>query len=145
MLSDFGARVIKIEPLGGEPGRVLPFDKTFLGKESICVDIKAPEGRAIVHKLAAKADMFLHNYRPGVPEKLGIDYGSLAAHNPQLIYVYAGAYGKDGPYAKMPAYHPIAGAICGNAARQAGVGALDSGPAIESFAGRVAAVTAKPA
>ena len=128
LLSDFGARVIKIEPLEGEPGRTLPFDKTLLGKESICVDIKAPEGRDIVHKLAAKADMFLHNYRPGVPEKLGIDYPSLSAHNPQLVYCYAGAYGKDGPYAKMPAYHPIAGAICGNATRQAGVGALESGP-----------------
>jgi crotonobetainyl-CoA:carnitine CoA-transferase CaiB-like acyl-CoA transferase len=128
LLADFGARVIKIEPLEGEPGRTLPFDKTLLGKESICVDIKAPEGREIVHKLAAKADMFLHNYRPGVPEKLGIDYESLRAHNPQLVYCYAGAYGKDGPYAKMPAYHPIAGAICGNATRQAGVGALDSGP-----------------
>ena len=128
LLADFGARVIKIEPLEGEPGRTLPFDKTLLGKESICVDIKAPEGREIVHKLAAKADMFLHNYRPGVPEKLGIDYTSLSAHNPQLIYCYAGAYGKDGPYAKMPAYHPIAGAICGNATRQAGVGALESGP-----------------
>jgi len=128
LLSDYGARVIKIEPLGGEPGRTLPFDKTLLGKESICVDIKTPEGRTIVHQLAAKADMFLHNYRPGVPEKLGIDYQSLAAHNPQLVYCYAGAYGKDGPYAKMPAYHPIAGAICGNAVRQAGVGALESGP-----------------
>ena len=126
LLSDYGARVIKIEPLEGEPGRTLPFDKTLLGKESICVDIKAPEGRAIVHELAAKADMFLHNYRPGVPEKLGIDYQSLHAHNPDLIYVYAGAYGKDGPYAKMPAYHPIAGAICGNATRQAGAGALES-------------------
>lgn len=126
LLSDYGARVIKIEPLEGEPGRTLPFDKTLLGKESICVDIKAPEGRAIVHQLAAMADMFLHNYRPGVPEKLGIDYQSLHEHNPDLIYVYAGAYGKDGPYAKMPAYHPIAGAICGNATRQAGAGALVS-------------------
>jgi crotonobetainyl-CoA:carnitine CoA-transferase CaiB-like acyl-CoA transferase len=128
LLSDFGARVIKIEPLEGEPGRTLPFDKTLLGKESICVDIKTPEGLAIVHRLAARADMFLHNYRPGVPEKLGIDYESLRAHNPDLVYVYAGAYGKDGPYAKMPAYHPIAGAICGNATRQAGAGALVSGP-----------------
>jgi crotonobetainyl-CoA:carnitine CoA-transferase CaiB-like acyl-CoA transferase len=128
LLSDFGARVIKIEPLEGEPGRTLPFDKTLLGKESICIDIKSPEGLAIVHQLAARADMFLHNYRPGVPEKLGIDYDSLHAHNPDLVYVYAGAYGKDGPYAKMPAYHPIAGAICGNATRQAGAGALVSAP-----------------
>jgi crotonobetainyl-CoA:carnitine CoA-transferase CaiB-like acyl-CoA transferase len=126
LLADIGARVIKIEPLEGEPGRSLPFTKTLQGKESIAVDIKSPEGLAIVHRLAARADMFLHNYRPGVPEKLGIDAASLRARNPDLIYVYAGAYGKEGPYAKMPAYHPIAGAICGNALRQAGHGARDA-------------------
>ena len=124
LLSDLGARIIKIEPLEGEPGRTLPFKKTLLGKESIALDLKSPEGLAIVHRLVARADMFLHNYRPGVPEKLGIDYDSLRSHNEQLIYLYAGAYGKDGPYAKMPAYHPVPGAVCGNAVRQAGRGAL---------------------
>jgi crotonobetainyl-CoA:carnitine CoA-transferase CaiB-like acyl-CoA transferase len=124
LLADLGARVVKIEPIGGEPGRSLPFTKTLQGKESIAVDIKHPDGREIVQRLAARADIFLHNYRPGVPEKLGIDAASLREVNPRLVYLYAGAYGKDGPYAKMPAYHPIAGAICGNAVRQAGHGAL---------------------
>ena len=128
LLADLGARVIKIEPIGGEPGRTLPFIKTLQGKESIAVDIKAPEGREIVHRLAERADMFLHNYRPGVPEKLGIDDASLRARNPQLVYLYVGGYGKHGPCEKMPAYHPIAGAVCGNAARQAGRGALDHVP-----------------
>ncbi len=128
ILADLGARVIKIEPIGGEPGRTLPFIKTLQGKESITVDIKAPEGREIVHRLAERADMFLHNYRPGVPEKLGIDDASLRARNPRLVYLYVGGYGKHGPCEKMPAYHPIAGAVCGNAARQAGRGAVANVP-----------------
>jgi crotonobetainyl-CoA:carnitine CoA-transferase CaiB-like acyl-CoA transferase len=81
-----------------------------------------------VHRLAERADMFLHNYRPGVPEKLGIDDASLRARNPRLVYLYVGGYGKHGPCEKMPAYHPIAGAVCGNAARQAGRGALEVVP-----------------
>ena len=137
LLADLGARIIKIEPIGGEPGRTLPFIKTLQGKESIAVDIKAPEGREIVHRLAARADMFLHNYRPGVPERLGIDAGSLRAVNPQLLYLYVGGYGKHGPSEKMPAYHPVAGAVCGNAARQAGRGAITSVP--DDMAARKAA------
>ncbi|CAB4824313.1 unannotated protein [freshwater metagenome] len=128
ILADLGVSVIKIEPIGGEPGRTLPFIKTLQGKESITVDIKAPEGREIVQQLAERADMFLHNYRPGVPEKLGIDDASLRARNPRLVYLYVGGYGKHGPCEKMPAYHPVAGAVCGNAARQAGHGALSNVP-----------------
>jgi crotonobetainyl-CoA:carnitine CoA-transferase CaiB-like acyl-CoA transferase len=129
-LSDLGARVIKIEPLDGDPGRVFPFIKMVQGKESLAVDLKAPEGLQIVHRLVTRADMFLHNYRPGVPERLGIDYDTLEQHNPQLIYAYAGAYGKEGPYVKMPAFHPVAGAVCGNAVLQAGEGALDTRPGL---------------
>jgi crotonobetainyl-CoA:carnitine CoA-transferase CaiB-like acyl-CoA transferase len=128
LLADLGARVIKIEPIGGELGRTLPFRKTLEGKESIAVDIKHPDGREIVQRLAERADLFLHNYRPGVPEKLGIDAASLQARNPQLVHLYVGGYGKDGPCERMPAYHPVAGAACGNAARQAGRGTLDRVP-----------------
>jgi crotonobetainyl-CoA:carnitine CoA-transferase CaiB-like acyl-CoA transferase len=129
LLADLGARIIKIEPLGGELGRTLPMMKTLEGKESITVDMKHPQGREVVHRLAAKADVFLHNYRPGVPEKLGIDDATLRARNPELVYLYVGGYGKDGPAEKMPAYHPVAGAVCGNAARQAGRGVLTREPA----------------
>jgi crotonobetainyl-CoA:carnitine CoA-transferase CaiB-like acyl-CoA transferase len=124
LLADLGARVIKIEPFEGDTMRQIPFiaAKTTQGKESIAIDLKAPEGREIVHRLVAHADLLMHNYRPGVPERLGIDYATLKAINPQLVYLYAGAYGADGPYCRMPAYHPIAGAICGNAVQQAGAG-----------------------
>jgi crotonobetainyl-CoA:carnitine CoA-transferase CaiB-like acyl-CoA transferase len=128
LLADLGARIIKIEPLGGELGRTLPMMKTLEGKESITIDMKHPEGREVVHRLAARADIFLHNYRPGVPEKLGIDDASLRARNPELVYLYVGGYGKSGPAEKMPAYHPVAGAVCGNAARQAGRGVLTREP-----------------
>jgi crotonobetainyl-CoA:carnitine CoA-transferase CaiB-like acyl-CoA transferase len=120
VLADLGARVVKIEPLGGEAGRSLPFLKMLQGKESLCVDIKSAEGREIVHRFAARADEFVQNYRPGVPEKLGIDAVTLRALNDRLVYVYAGAYGSDGPYVRMPGYHPTAGAIAGAAALQAG-------------------------
>jgi crotonobetainyl-CoA:carnitine CoA-transferase CaiB-like acyl-CoA transferase len=137
MLADLGARVIHIEPVEGEAGRALPFDKTLLGKEGLAVDLRHPDGLAVVHRLTQHADVFLHNMRPGVPEKLGIDADTLRGLNPQLVYCYAGAYGKTGPYAKMPAYHPIAGGICGNAVRQAGRGALDA--PVDDMASRKAA------
>ena len=124
LLADMGARIIKIEPLDGDAMRLIPpiGVKTTQGKESITVDLKSPEGREIVRRLVERADLVMHNYRPGVPERLGIDYETLRAANPGIVYLYAGAYGSDGPYAHMPAYHPIAGAIAGGASHQAGAG-----------------------
>lgn len=124
LLADMGARIIKIEPLGGDAMRLIPpiGVKTTQGKESIAVDLKSPEGREIVRRLAERADLVMHNYRPGVPERLGIDYETLRKVNPGIVYLYAGAYGSDGPYSHMPAYHPIAGAIAGGVSHQAGAG-----------------------
>jgi crotonobetainyl-CoA:carnitine CoA-transferase CaiB-like acyl-CoA transferase len=124
MLTDMGIRVIKIEPLTGDTVRALPglAAKTLLGRESISIDLKRPEGQEIVARIAKISDILMHNYRPGVPNRLGIDYESLKQVNPDLVHLYAGAYGSDGPYASMPAYHPISGAVCGNAVQQAGAG-----------------------
>lgn len=126
LLADLGARVIKIEPLNGEPFRQvmkgLPSTKTVMGKESLAIDLKTPPAREIVHKLAARADILIHNYRPGVPERLGIDYATLRELNPRLIYLYGASYGSTGPCATKPAYHPTAGAVCGGALAQAGAG-----------------------
>jgi len=124
LLADLGARVIKVEPLEGDLMRKNGFlgFKAVQDKESIALDLKQPEAQAIVRKLVERADLFMHNYRPGVPERLGIGYEALRAANPELVYLYAGAYGVDGPYARLPAYHPIAGAVCGNAVLQAGAG-----------------------
>ena len=124
LLADLGARVIKLEPLEGDAMRLLGAlgIKTIQGKESIAVDLKAPEGQKIVRQLVERADLLMHNYRPGVPERLGIDYPRLRDVNPNLVYLYAAAYGPDGPYAALPAYHPTAGAVAGNAIYQAGEG-----------------------
>ena len=124
LVADLGARVIKVERISGDPLRgpvaTAMLGVTVQGKESLAVDLKTSEGQEIVHKLAAKADLFVHNYRPGVPEKLGIDYETLAAINPDLVYLYASAYGESGPYASRPAYNPIPDAVCGAHRVQAG-------------------------
>lgn len=124
LLADMGMRVIKIEPLTGDTVRAIPAlaAKTLLGRESIAIDLKRKEGQEIVHRLAKMADILMHNYRPDVPSRLGIDYETLRKVNPRLVYLYAGAYGSSGPYSAMPAYHPISGAVCGNAIHQAGAG-----------------------
>ena len=124
VLADLGARVIKIEPPTGDPFRSMfhgfGASKCNAGKESICLDLKAAEGQNIAGRLAAKADIWIHNYRVGVPEKLGIGYQQLAAENPDLVYVSANGYGPEGPGAKRPSTHPIPGAALGGALWQFG-------------------------
>ena len=122
LLADLGARVIKIEPTTGDTMREIPSlaVKTTQGKESIAIDLKRPEGQQIAQKLAERAHLLMHNYRPGVTERLGIDYETLHRINPRLVYLYAGLYGSDGPHCRRPGYHPIPGAICGEAVQQAG-------------------------
>ena len=128
LLAELGARVIKIEPIGGEPFRQVkhgvPWLKTVQGKQSLALDLKRSEAREIVHALVRRADLLLHNYRPGVPERLGIDYTTLRRINPRLIYLYGASYGSTGPCARKPAYHPTAGALCGEALAQLGAGGL---------------------
>jgi crotonobetainyl-CoA:carnitine CoA-transferase CaiB-like acyl-CoA transferase len=121
-LADLGARVIKIEPLEGDPMRA-PRGvhlKMMQGKQSIALDLKHPEGREIVHRLVARADALTHNYRPGVPERLGIDWKTLSAINPRLVYLYGASYGSTGPMAYKAAFHVSAGALAGGARAQAG-------------------------
>jgi crotonobetainyl-CoA:carnitine CoA-transferase CaiB-like acyl-CoA transferase len=122
LLAELGARVIKIEPLEGDPLRGYgPVGlKCVQGKESIALDLKTTEGRDIVHRLVERADVFVHNYRPGVPERLGIDDATLRALNRGLIYLYAASYGSTGPMSAKPAFHVTAGAICGGALAQSG-------------------------
>ena len=123
-LADLGARVIKIEPPAGDPFRgmmrALGASKCNTGKESICIDLKSVEGQKIAQRLAARADILLHNYRMGVPEKLGIGYETLSEINPRLIYISANGYGPYGPSAKRPSTHPIPGAALGGVLWQIG-------------------------
>jgi len=123
-LADLGARVIKLEPLTGDPFRGMMHGigaaKCNTGKESICLDLKSAAGKSIAGQLIEQADIFIHNYRPGVPEKLGIGYDDLAPSNPALIYICANGYGPAGPGANRPSTHPIPGAALGGVVWQMG-------------------------
>lgn len=111
-LTDLGARVFKIEPLAGDNIRhILSMPETggtrvMQGKESLCVDIHSLEGAAIVRKIAARVDVVMQGYRAGVTARMGLDYESIRAINPDVIYVNAPGYGIDGPYGRKPAYAP---------------------------------------
>ncbi|MCB9482519.1 MAG: CoA transferase [Dehalococcoidia bacterium] len=124
ILGDLGARVIKVEPIGGDPMRGMVngvgATKTTASKESISVDMKSEEGREVVRRLVEQADALIHNFRPGVPERLGIGYEDVRAVRPDIVYVSAMGYGSDGPYAHRPNAHPIPGAALGGAVMQAG-------------------------
>ncbi|MCY3603576.1 MAG: CoA transferase [Chloroflexi bacterium] len=127
ILADLGARVIKVEPIGGDPFRAMGIASLGAGrcngsKESIALDLKTAEGQEIVQSLAASTDILIHNYRPGVPERLGIGYETLKAIRPELVYVYVNGYGRNGPGAHRPSTHPIPGAGLGGALMQMGEG-----------------------
>lgn len=123
-LADMGARVIKFEPVGGDPFRGMMVGagaaRCNTGKESICLDLKSPGARAIALRLVEKADILVHNYRPGVPERLGLDYDTLARVNPDLVYLASNGYGRKGPGARRPSTHPIPGAALGGVVWQMG-------------------------
>jgi crotonobetainyl-CoA:carnitine CoA-transferase CaiB-like acyl-CoA transferase len=114
MLADMGASVAKVEALEGDSFRELPgFFGWNRGKRSIALNLKDPDGRAIVHRLAAAADVVMENMRPGVVERLGVDYATLAARNPRLIYSSVTAFGSDGPYRDRPGFDPLLQAMGG--------------------------------
>ncbi len=80
--------------------------RTMAGSEGICLDLKTPEGQEIMGKLAARADLLLHSMRPGAPERTGIGYEQLSRINPNLVYLYAGGFGSNGPYSHRPSMAP---------------------------------------
>lgn len=150
LLAELGARVIKVEPIQGDPyrrlGRGMADPVTALGhnnmvramqgKESIALDLKDERGREVLHRLVAGADVFVHSFRGKVPEHLGIDAATLRAVNPTLVYQYAASYGSQGPHARQPAIDPVIAAFAGQTAYQTGEG---NPPLRESGADPVAA------
>jgi crotonobetainyl-CoA:carnitine CoA-transferase CaiB-like acyl-CoA transferase len=123
-LADMGAEVIKVEQIGGDPFRGLAFGigsaRVNAGKRSISINLKSDEGRSIALDLIAKADILIHNYRPGVPERLGIGYEAASARNPRIVYVQSNGYGPEGRSANRPSTHPIPGAAMGGVMYQMG-------------------------
>ena len=113
-LGDLGADVVKVEPVTGEWQRHVAaggargnrVNVSFLSlnrnKRSLAIDLKSPDGKAVLLDLFRTADVFLQNYRPGVAQRLGVDYESLSKINPRLVYVSISGYGEDGPYVNRP-------------------------------------------
>lgn len=123
-LGDMGADVVKIERPGGEVFRNdrrerdgVPFNPAFeqfnRNKRSLCLDLKTDEGRDAVLRLADVADVFVQNWPPGVAERLGVDYETLADRNPDLVYVHVTGYGETGPLATKPAMDTIIQHVAG--------------------------------
>jgi crotonobetainyl-CoA:carnitine CoA-transferase CaiB-like acyl-CoA transferase len=128
MLADEGADVIKIEAPAGDlmrhygvmrKGMSSSFLSNNHGKRSLTVDIKAPEGLAIVLKFAATADVLVQNFRPGAIERMGLGEAAVRAARPDIIYVSISGFGAHGPYAAQRAYDPVIQALCGLAEIQA--------------------------
>lgn len=114
VLADWGAEVVKIEPIDGDPFRGFawyfggavnpPFELDNRGKRSVAVDLRRPDGLEVARALLADADVFVTNYRPGGLERLGLDWERVHAHNPRLIYASITGYGLDGPERDRAAY-----------------------------------------
>lgn len=114
ILADWGAEVIKIEPIDGDPFRGFawnfdgdinpPFELDNRGKRSVALDLRQAEGRQVALALLADADVFVTNYRPGGLDRLGLGWEQLHAHNPRLVYASITGYGLDGPERDRAAY-----------------------------------------
>jgi CoA:oxalate CoA-transferase len=122
MMADQGARVIKIEPQGGEPVRVqAPFENgqsvwfanLNRGKESRVLDLKSEQGKAELRALIAEADVFVEGFRPGVMARLGFDYPAVRALNKGIVYCSISAFGQHGELAHHPAHDMAVQALAG--------------------------------
>lgn len=118
MLADLGARVIKVEsPEGGDDtrgwgppfveGESAYFLSVNRNKESVALNLKHPRGREVLHRLLERADVLVENFRPGVMERLGLDYPRLQDRYPHLVYCSISGFGQSGPYREKPAYDLI--------------------------------------
>jgi crotonobetainyl-CoA:carnitine CoA-transferase CaiB-like acyl-CoA transferase len=160
LMADLGADVIKIEtPNGGDGSRrmtVLPgkgstfFETNNRGVKSVTLNLKTPEGRAVLHKLVAKADIFGQNFRPGAAEKNGFGYEELRKINPKLVYVSISGYGTKGPNGHLPGTDSMAQALGGIAEAysmpgqkmRTGIASVaDESTAMLAFGGALAALT----
>ena len=120
--ADFGAEVIKIEPPGGDPlrkwrklhkGTSLWWYVQNRNKKSVTVDLRLPEGQAIVRRIVKGADVVIENFRPGTLEKWGLGYDGLAADNPGLVMLRLSGFGQSGPYRDQTGFGAIAESMGG--------------------------------
>jgi formyl-CoA transferase len=116
LLADLGADVIKVEPPQGDMMRRYPSSfsddsRTFIGanrnKRSVCIDLKHPEGLSILLELLDRTDVLIHNFRPGVPERLGIGYEDLSQRYPRLVFAELTGFGSEGPLHSNPGFDQV--------------------------------------
>ena len=149
MLADMGAEVIKIEPPGGDNLRKYPStleseSRAFLGinrsKLGVVLDLKQPEGLTALRKLVDTADVLVHNFRPSVPLRLGIDYEQFRLSHPRLIYCALTGYGDNGPMKENAGYDQVLQSLTGIAALQGRVTPeIVYGSIVDYFAGAMVA------
>jgi crotonobetainyl-CoA:carnitine CoA-transferase CaiB-like acyl-CoA transferase len=129
LLADLGARVIKIEAPQGDMLRQFPSslagDSRFFlganrGKRALALDLKDPEGLAVLHRMVKSADVLVENFRPSVPARLGIDYPRLKALNPRLVYCGLTGYGEAGPLSEKGGFDQVLQCLSGMAVFQGG-------------------------
>jgi crotonobetainyl-CoA:carnitine CoA-transferase CaiB-like acyl-CoA transferase len=122
LLCDMGARVIKVEPPAGDSTRAMAgsigsesaaFNAVNRGKLGIVLDLQQAAGRDVFRRLARTADVLIENYRPGVMHRLGLDYDTLAAENPRLVYASISGYGQTGPAASKGGFDLVAQGVSG--------------------------------
>lgn len=122
LLARHGAEVVKLEPLDGDWGRAIgqrygdhcAYSLAFnRGKKSLALDLKSEAGHGIAARLAATADVVLQNYRPGVIERLGLDYATVREQNPSVVYLSLTGFGQHGPSAGLPATDSVMQAYSG--------------------------------
>ncbi len=121
-MADHGAEVIKVEPPAGDPGRhvglsdgpqTVFFRNLNRGKKSVVIDLKTTAGREALLRLCDTADVFVETSRPGVAKRLGVDYETIAARNPRIVYCSISAFGQTGPYRDRPAHDLAIEAVSG--------------------------------
>ena len=163
-LADHGADVIKVEPLSGDEARRTLTQPPVAGGESraflalnrnkrgVALDIRHPKGREVVRDLVRRVDVLIHNFRPGVAERLGYDYPALRALNERLVYAWITAYGAEGPFAMRPGYDLLFQGLSGVLARRrladgrpapSGIWVADCSAPMELAYGIVAALFAR--
>ncbi len=137
LLADMGADVIKIESRHGDPGRGVEIQPSGAsafffthnrGKKSLTLNLRHAEGKEVIHRLAARSDVFVQSWTPGVIERLALDYEAIRRHNPSIIYASATGFGPAGPRAGLPAMDLVAQGVGGLMMANAGLDAAEPIP-----------------
>ncbi|TLX70645.1 CoA transferase [Pseudomonas nicosulfuronedens] len=148
VLADHGARVIKVEPPAGDPTRHDPespedfYAACNRGKQSLCLDLKRPEGLQVALSLAARADVLVESFRPGVAERLGLGYEALRALNPRLVYCSLSAFGQTGPLRELAGHDSVVQALGGTLPRERDGTPVTGGAPVSALLGSLTGLAA---